>query len=169
MNSIQPPNPPAQPAPIPAALGAAPMPQAPVLAPQNTYVALEQDPLQQVIAQGAFPGIRLPVTEHHQGENPMAPYLTLGSSVEEKVKTKIWQGHYIDLTCLGNITPQALLLVTLDGLQPSISMSPPKSAPITSYWEWQTLFRTYASIYQEVHTHEGTAFFKYTERVGEMY
>ena len=160
MNSFQPPIPLAQPA---------PMPQTPDPAPQNSYAAPEQDPLQQVNAQGNFPGIRLPVPEHHQGENPMAPYLTLGSSVEERVKTKIWQRHYIKLTCLAYINPQVSLLLNFNGLQPTISMSPPESAPITSYWEWLTLFRTYASIYLEVHTHEGAALFTYTERVGEMY
>ena len=79
---------------ISAALGAAP-PPAPVPAPQNAYAAPEHDPLQQVIAQGAFPGFRLAIPEQQQCENSMAPYLTLGSSVEERVKTKIWQGHYI--------------------------------------------------------------------------
>ena len=176
MNSFQPPNLPAQPAHIPAqpahipaALGAAPAPPA-QMPEQQTNGTGEDVPLQQVIAQGAVPGLRLAIPDQQLGENPMSSYLTLGCSVEERIKTKIWQGLYIELTCLASLGgPQASVSLNWSGQHPSICMAPPKSAPITSYWEWLTLFRTYASIYLEVHTQEGPALFTYTERVGELH
>ena len=54
--------------------------------------ALKHDPLQQDIAQGAFPGVRLAFPELQQGENPMSAYLMIGVSVLERIRTKIWQG-----------------------------------------------------------------------------
>ena len=126
MNSFQPPNLPAQQAHIPAALGAAPAPPA-QMPEQQTNGTGEDVPLQQVIAQGAVPGLRLAIPDQQLGENPMSSYLTLGCSVEGRIKTKIWQGLYIELTSLASLGgPQASVSLNWSGEHPSICMAPPQ-------------------------------------------
>ena len=55
----------------------------------------------------------------------ISPFLVLGSTLDPKIKLKIWEGGYVDLSTLATITdPSVSVAVTTDGQQPTISLTP---------------------------------------------
>ena len=128
-----------------------------------------QDPFQQALAQGAMTaaGFHFPPLQE-QGESPLAPFLLLGSVVENTIKAKIWEGRYIDLGTLSHASPQPSLALNWNGESTSISMAAPKPSAPTTFREWQDLFLIYATIMIEVRPQEAAGLFTYIARIGEL-
>ena len=85
----------------------------------------------------------------------ISPFLVLGSTLDPKIKLKIWEGGYVDLSTLATITdPSVSVAVTTDGQQPTIYLTPVRARPPGNVMEWLRLFSTFASVYLERHPTE---------------
>ena len=101
---------------IPAAQGMNPV-QAPAY-PQalQDYQRPLQVPAHDLYQQPGAQGFQFPPLQE-QGESPLAPFLLLGSVVDNSLKAKIWEGRYVELASLGFSTPQPSLDVSWNGLK----------------------------------------------------
>jgi len=128
-----------------------------------------QDRYQNAIAQTALAvaGFNLPPLQE-QGESPLAPFLLLGSTIKNTIKSKVWEGKYLEIGTLSNVMAQPSLNVSWLDNNPSIAMSPPKSTPPSTYKEWTSLFRIYMVIRMDVYPQEGQGMITYAARIGDL-
>ena len=100
----------------------------------------------------------------------ISPFLVLGSTLDPKIKLKIWEGGYVDLSTLATITdPSVSVAVTTDGQQPTISLTPVRARPPGNVMEWLRLFSTYASVYLERHPAEAPSMLTYMVSIMDMH
>ena len=104
------------------------------------------------------------------GENnaSIAHYLTLGANLDQKTKTKISEGGYVELGSLASSSDTSVSVAVDDNGQPSISLTPGRAKPPANISEWLRLFATYASIYLQVHPHEASPILTYMVRIMDM-
>ena len=96
--------------------------------------------------------------------------LTLGVTVDPRIKAKIWAGQYVELASLHSVVDQRpALAVAWEGDQPHLAVAPPRHAAPSNVTEWQKLFLTYAAIYVEAHPTEAAALMTYAVRVVDLY
>ena len=127
------------------------------------------DPYQHALAQGALAveGLRFPPVQD-PGESPLAPWLILGSVIDISIKTKVWEGRFIELATLFHSTPKPSYTVSYNGENPSFSMTAPKASPPSTYREWLDLFLIYSAIIMEARPQEAAGLFTYIARIGEL-
>ena len=100
----------------------------------------------------------------------ISPFLVLGSTLDPKIKVKIWEGGYVDLSSMATITdPSVSVAVTTDGQQPTISLTPVRARPPGNVMEWLRLFSTYASVYLEKHPAEAPSLLTYMVSIMDMH
>lgn len=107
--------------------------------------------------------------QNKEGENIYASYMVLGSTVDRKMKEKIWRKEYIDLSQLSNkeeSPPMAISL--LDSGRPSLSLKTPKSAPPSNIFQWLESFSTFSAIYLQKFPTEGPALFTYMSKIIDL-
>ena len=81
------------------------------------------------------------------GEQPsLASYLVLGATLEPNIKAKICEGEYVDIGALCSPTDTAVSVAMENNGQPTISLTPVRTKPPSSIYEWLRLFCTYVSI-----------------------
>lgn len=130
--------------------------------PRPTQQAAQ--PMQAIINNAA---LNLPGPSNPAGET-LSPYLTLGTTVNPKLKSDIWAGQYIELAKLNAADSAPAVSVSWTGQKPSISMEQPQLEPPESFLEWLKLFNTYAAIYLEVHPLEAGPMLTYVVRIMEL-
>ena len=98
------------------------------------------------------------------GEQPsLASFLVLGATLEPKIKAKICEGGYVDLGALCSPTDTTVSVAMGNNGQPSISLTPVRTKPPSSIYEWLRLFFTYASIYLQAHADEAASLMTYMQ------
>ena len=104
------------------------------------------------------------------GENnaSIAHYLTLGVNLDQKTKTKIGEGGYVELGFLISPSDTSVSVAVGDNGQPSISLAPVRAKPPANITEWLRLFATYASVALQVHPHEASPILTYMVRIMDM-
>ena len=143
----------------------------PQVNPHQPY-AFPQLPVNpQVITQGTMAGMQV-YPQRMPGENDnnlVAPYLILGTLVDDKIKVMIWEKRFIILGTLLNDSPtHAALAFSWNGENPAIGLAPPKVKNPETFMEWLSLFNTFAAIYTEAHPTEAPALFTYAVRIAEL-
>ena len=103
------------------------------------------------------------------GEQPsLASFLVLGATLEPKIKAKNCEGGYVDLGALCSPTDTTVSVAMGNNGQPSISLTPVRTKPPSSIYEWLRLFRTYASIYLQAHADEAASLMTYMVAIMDM-
>ena len=101
-------------------------------------------------------------------QTSLARYLVLGATLEPKIKSKIHEGRYVDLGALSSPTDTAVSVAMGNNGQPTISLTPVRTRPPSSIFEWLRLFGTYASIYLHAHTDEASSLMTYMGAIMDM-
>ena len=107
------------------------------------------------------------VEGQRQGEIPNG-YFMLGTTVDVKIKKKIWNKEYVDLGSLvpRNETSQTRVnFAFAPGHTSQMSLTPQKPPPPANMMEWVNWFSIFASIYLEKYPGEGPSLFTYIHRV----
>ena len=116
--------------------------------------------LQQMTAQTAV----------HGEQSAISPFLVLGSTLDPKIKAKIWEGVYVELGGLSSPTdPTVSVAVSHDGQQPSVSLTPVKAKPPGNIIEWLRLFATYMCVYLQTHASEAPSMLTYMVNILDMH
>ena len=84
----------------------------------------------------------------------IAPFLVLGSTLDPKVKCKIWEGGYVELASLVASESNMTVAVNNEGDQSSISLTPVRARPPGNVMKWLRSFSTYAAVYLDRHPGE---------------
>ena len=144
-------------------------PQVPFYQMPPQYQQPAQDRYQNAIAQTALAvaGFNLPPLQE-QGESPLAPFLLLGSTIDNTIKSKVWEGKYLEIGTLSSIMTQPTVNVSYVDNQAAIAMSPPKSTAPSTYKEWTSLFRIYMVIRMDMYPQEGQGMITYAARIGDL-
>ena len=101
--------------------------------------------LQQMTAQTAV----------HGEQSAISPFLALGSTLDPKIKAKIWEGVYVELGGLFSPTDRTVsVAVSHDGQQPSVSLTLLRAKPPGNIIEWLRLFSKYKCVYLQTHASE---------------
>lgn len=101
----------------------------------------------------------------------LAPFLQLGATLSEAVKSKVQSKQYIDLSLLGSTNnPQSTVSLTLNpgAAQPIWSLSNSKPSPVKTIADWDRLFRIYSCIYTEAHPSDASGIFTYIQHVHDL-
>ncbi len=98
-------------------------------------------------------------------------YLLGGTTLELKVKEKIWSGAYLEL---GSLLPKNDFEPRMDfryatGSVSQFSLTPAKSKPVSNINEWVKLFNIYASVYVIRFPEAASQMFTYVNRVYSLY
>lgn len=103
-----------------------------------------------------------------KGESALASYMTLGFTLELRVKAKIWGKQFVELSTLVTV-PEKSLAVTFDSSDnPMIALSTGKPKGITNIFQWLRLFGTYAAVYLERYPTEAPGVMTYIVHVLDL-
>jgi hypothetical protein len=107
-------------------------------------------------------------TQQLTGENPVSNYLVLGAILDPKVKAKVWEGKYIELSSLGDQKEPAVS-VAINQDDSLISLTPSKVPPPANVYQWLRLFATYAAVYTERFPAQAPSMFTYAIRILDLH
>ena len=111
--------------------------------------------------QDALTNMMKPTDVNNKGEQLITNYMLLGSTVDQKIKAKIWAGEYIELATLRDrLDPSLSVSVQQDG-NPSFQLRPSKSSPPMSFLPWLRLFSIYASVYLQRYPEQASSIITY--------
>jgi hypothetical protein len=102
------------------------------------------------------------------GENPVTNFLVLGAILDPKVKTKIWEGKYVELSSLGD-AKEPSVAVSVNKDDSLISLTPSKTPPPSNIHQWQRLFSTYAAVYTERFPAQAPGIITYAIRILDLH
>lgn len=102
------------------------------------------------------------------GENPMSSFLVLGAILDPKVKAKIWEGKYVELSSLGD-SKEPAVAVSVNKDDSLISLTPSKTPPPSNIYQWQRLFSTYAAVYTERFPAQAPGIITYAIRILDLH
>ena len=107
------------------------------------------------------------------GERPinMASFssVPLGSSVDPKIKAKIWAGQFVELgTLVGEFSESPVLIFDTKNRNPSVQMRENVSRRIFNVAQWTDAFLVYVAIYTECHPTDVASILKYVQLVRSM-
>ena len=100
----------------------------------------------------------------------VANFLTLGATLDTKIKNKIWAGQYVELGSLSCRTDASLAVnvtESSDG-QPHVALTTRKPKPPQNIYDWFRLFATYAAVYAERKPEQAPSLFTYLIRIIDM-
>ena len=110
-----------------------------------------------------------PQVQDKEGKKLASSYLILGSTLDPKVKSKIWAREYIELSSLHQEQMDPAVFVSVqDNGKPSISLKPSKSSPPANFYQWLTWFSTYAAVYLEKFPEQASSMMTYMIRILEL-
>ena len=133
-------------------------------APQLPATPNTQDLLASVLQQ--MTAAQMTPTGEHQA---VTPFLVLGSTLEPKIRAKIWEGAYVELGALASSEPAVAVAVSNTGQQPSISLTTVRARPPGNILEWLRRFATYAAVYLERHAAEAPSVLTYMVSIVDMH
>lgn len=103
----------------------------------------------------------------------LAPFLRLGATLSETIKSKIQSKQYVELSVLANSNPlaqqtQFALTLNPNGSEPTWAVTNPKPAQIKTLQDWDKLFRIYCCLYTEAHPLEAPGLFTYISHIHDL-
>lgn len=100
----------------------------------------------------------------------LSPFLLLGATLPESVKSKICAGNFVDLATLRDLPANqdhSLEFAMYDN-KPRVSLASTRPNPVSSPMDWLSLFLRYASVYVDAHPHEGPGLFTYISTILDL-
>ena len=98
----------------------------------------------------------------------IAPFLVLGSTLDSKLKCKIWEGGYVEMGSLVASESTMTVAVNNEGNQSSIYLTPVRARPPGNVMEWLRLFSTYAAVCLDRHPDEAPGVLTYIVSIIDM-
>lgn len=105
-----------------------------------------------------------------QGESMLSEFLIDGFTLDAKIKTKIWEGEYVELASL---LPQRedssqRSQINVDRTH-GFSITPAKPRKVQNFTEWLKAFNVYAAVYSDKYHEAAPQMFSYINRIQDMY
>jgi len=97
----------------------------------------------------------------------MSAYLTLGSTLDTKIKAKIWARQYVDLGTLSPPTNEHVSF-SFNAKEGALTLAPTKSNTSLNIFSWLRLFSTYAAVYLERYPEEAPNMFSYMVNILDL-
>lgn len=98
-------------------------------------------------------------------------FLTAGTTLDPKIKAKIWNGEYVDLGSLRSQVSSSLGMTVVEGIdgQPQVALTPARNKAPQTIYDWQRLYHTYAAVFLQRHPTQGPAIFTYLTRILDLH
>ena len=95
------------------------------------------------------------------------PYLIRGTTLDKKLKLKIWSGEYVELAQLITKTDHSnsVNMSYTESTGTQISLAPVKSRPPSNFGEWFRQFNIFVCVYIQKFPEEGPSLISYMDKI----